>query len=111
MAQDDLGDPMLTSRVSATELNVYFYGCTNNADCTPIQISAGYDTDDGVSMDLINAWNAGHRFGRAYLDKEDDPYVEMDMNLDHGGVSEGNFRDTLDWWRVVVEAFEDHIEW
>ena len=63
-----------------------------------------------MTMDQVNTWNREFRFGKVYLDDENDPFLEMDVNLDYG-VSEGNFLDTLDWWTVVLGRFEEYIDW
>ncbi|MEZ5722580.1 MAG: YbjN domain-containing protein [Paracoccaceae bacterium] len=57
----------------------------------------------------MNTWNAEKRFGKAFLDDEGDLVIEMNVNL-WSGVSENNpQRDTFDWWRVVIESFEEYI--
>jgi hypothetical protein len=47
-----------------------------------------------VSIDAINDWNKSFRFSRAYLDQDNDPIVEMDLDL-AGGVCEDRIRDFL----------------
>jgi len=111
METDSDGDPKISGKVSNTSFNVYFYGCTDNTDCKSLIFKAGYNLTDGMSAMKINEWNRTKRFSRAYIDDEGDPFLEMDVNLDYGGVSDGNFQDTLDWWRVSVESFEKYIDW
>ena len=41
------------------------------------------------------------RFGKAYLDLDGHPTIEMNVNLSKG-VSRENLDDTLDWWREVL---------
>ncbi len=72
---------------------------------------AGYNLENGISTLKINEWNRTKRFSRAYIDDESDPFLEMDVNLDYDGVGSENFQDTLDWWRVSVESFEEFIDW
>ena len=52
---------------------------------------------------------ASERFGRAYLDKESDPILEMDVDLDDGGLSPDLFVDNLEFWTSVMPKFEKHI--
>ncbi len=47
------------------------------------------------------------RFGKIHLDSENDPYIQMDVNLDHG-VSDENFVDTFSYWLTVLEVFDDY---
>jgi hypothetical protein len=61
-----------------------------------------------VSIDAINDWNKNFRFSRAYLDQENDPIVEMDLDL-AGGVCEDRIRDflrtavaTMRTWNIEV---------
>ncbi|HHI70804.1 MAG TPA: YbjN domain-containing protein [Rhodobacteraceae bacterium] len=111
MDVDSEGDPKISSRVSDTKFNVYFYGCEDNKNCKSILIKAGYDLNNGISALKINEWNREKRFVKAYIDDEGDPFIEMDINLDFEGVGSQNFADDLDWWRLLVEDFEDFIDW
>ncbi len=111
MGVDGQGDPKVSSRVSDTKFSVYFYGCQDNDNCSSILIKAGYDLNNGISALKINEWNREKRFAKAYIDDEGDPFLEMDVNLDFEGVGNKNFEDTLDWWRLLVEDFEEFIDW
>ena len=109
--KDSQGDPKISSRVSDTKFSVYFYGCENNDNCSSVLIKAGYDLNNGISALKINEWNREKRFVKAYIDDEGDPFIEMDVNLAYDGVGNKNFEDTLDWWRLLVEDFEEFIDW
>ncbi|MGB8812966.1 MAG: YbjN domain-containing protein [Paracoccaceae bacterium] len=111
LTADDQGDPKIKSSAGGANFSVYFYGCTKNKDCTSIQFSAGFDLSDGTTMDVVNDWNANKRYGKVYLDSEKDPYIELDVNLDLGGVTEENLRDTLEIWDRLVSDFKTHIDW
>lgn len=105
---DGIGDPMITSSVGGTDFNLYFFGCTDGVECKSLLFKVGYDLASGTTLAVVNAWNQDNLFGRAYLDEDDDPWLEMPVNMD-GGVSLFNFQDTFDWWEVVIEEFEDHF--
>lgn len=107
--EDGVGDPMIKSSVSGTDITIFFYGCTDNAACKSLLFKVGYDLTDGTTLDVINDWNVSALFGRSYMDDEDDPWLEMAVNMD-GGVSRRNFEDTFDWWEVAVGQFEEHID-
>ena len=111
LSTDTRGDPMISSKISKTEFRVQFFGCQGNADCQSLLFRAGYDLPDPISALVVNEWNRSKRFGKAYIDDEGDPFIEMDVNLAFDGMGEQNFQDTLDWWRVVVEGFEEFIDW
>ncbi len=111
MGRDEGGDPRISSRISDTKFWVYFYGCEDNRNCASIMFKAGYDLNNGISALKINEWNRDKRFVKAYIDDEGDPFIEFDVNLAYDGMGEKNFMDNLDWWRLMVEDFEDFIEW
>ena len=109
LGTDKVGDPMITSGVSGTTFQIYFYNCTDHRNCATVQFHSGYDLSNPVSLDRINEWNRSQRFGRAYLDKENDPILEMDVDLDDGGISPLLFIDNIEFWASVLGNFERHI--
>ena len=111
--KDDVGDPMITSASSGSKFAIYFYGCTDKSDCRAVQFVTSYDTKEGAtpSLEKINAWNLNQRFGTAFIDKEGDPALKMDVDLDDGGMSGALFTDNLEFWTAVMSAFEKHIGW
>jgi hypothetical protein len=106
---DSVGDPMIRSSVGGTDFVIYFFGCTDGEGCKSLLFKVGYDLEDGTMLDVINDWNEETLFGRAYLDDEADPWLEMSINMD-GGVSRRNFEDNYDWWEVILEEFEQRID-
>ena len=106
---DKVGDPMITSGVSGTTFQIFFYNCTDHKACATVTFHAGYDLKTNIGLDKINEWNRGKRFGRAYLDKENDPILEMDVDLDDGGLSQALFIDNVQFWTSILGEFEKHI--
>ncbi len=111
LTTDDQGDPKIKSSASGSNFSIFFYGCNDGSDCTSIQFSAGFDMDNGTTLTVANEWNAHKRYGQVYLDEENDPFLEMDVNLDGGGVSEETFRDTVGIWDKMLAEFQQHIDW
>jgi hypothetical protein len=109
LGADDGGDPMITSGYSGSSFRIFFYNCTAKKDCATVQFYSGYKLDKPVALDKINAWNSSQRFGRAYLNDKGEPAVEMDLDLDDGGLSEALFTDNLEFWVSVMGGFEKHI--
>ena len=106
---DDVGDPMIVGRMEGTRFVVFFYGCDSDGDnCDSIQFRAAWSTDGDITTDAVNAWNRDKRFGKAYIDNENDPVIEMDVNLDNG-VTVANFEDTIDWWQTALADFKSNI--
>ena len=106
---DKVGDPMITSEAGGTTFQIFFYNCTNHKECATVQFHSGYDLAQAPTLDLINEWNATQRFGRAYLDKEHDPILEMDVDLDDGGISPALFIDNIEFWTSVLGKYESYI--
>ena len=109
LTTDDQGDPKIVSATGGSNFRIYFYGCTANVNCTSIQFAAGFDLTNGSTLEVMNAWNTAKRYSQAYLDNEQDPLIEMDVNLAFGGVSEENFRDNLEIWDGLLGRFKTHI--
>lgn len=108
LGTDSVGDPQVTGRIDGNAYTIFFYGCTQGRDCTNLQFSSGWISDD-VDLNMINAWNRGTRFAHAYLDEADDPIIEMDVNLDFG-VSRANFDDTFRVWATNLANFAAFIQ-
>jgi len=106
---DGVGDPMITGALNGTSYQIFFYNCTAHKECATVQFHSGYHLDKPVSLETINEWNRSQRFGRAYLDKENDPVLEMDVDLDDGGVVPLLFIDNVEFWESVLPRFEQKI--
>ena len=52
-------------------------------------------------------WNTEYRFARAYLDPIGNAVIEMDLNLDKGGISRPLFDDHLDLWDTILARYSD----
>lgn len=109
LGTDKVGDPMITSAASGTTFQVYFYNCTKHLECATVQFHSGYDLKVPVTLEMINEWNRTKRFARAFLDKEQDPILEMDIDLDDGGLTPELFADNLEFWTTVLGEYERHI--
>jgi hypothetical protein len=109
LGADNVGDPMITSGVAGTSFQIFFYNCTDHKDCATVQFHSAYDLRTPVDLPKINEWNRTKRFGRAFLDKENDPVLEMDVDLDDGGLSRPLFIDNIEFWASVLGDFERYI--
>lgn len=106
---DGVGDPKVTSSFSGTTFQIFFYNCTDHKECATVQFHSGYHLDKGPTLDAINQWNRSQRFGRGYLDKVNDPILEMDVDLDDGGLSPALFIDNVEFWTSILPKFEQQI--
>jgi hypothetical protein len=103
--RDGTDDPMIRGRIGGKDYFVYFYGCTEGRDCTNLMLSARWASDQYTDKSMGD-WNRQKRFGKAYLDADGNPAVEMNVNL-FGGVSRANLEDTFDWWRLILAEFTE----
>ena len=109
LTKNDDGDPMIRSALDGSRFIILFYGCTKNRACQTVQFYAGFASDKKVSIETMNEWNKANRFGRAYIDADKDPVIEMDVDLDDGGMSRALFEDVFEFWEVLVPDFKTVI--
>jgi hypothetical protein len=91
-------------RVKMDQIRVLFFVSDSKEN---IQAYAGFESDD-TSLKKINRWNADKRFSRAYLDDDDDPVIELDLDLE-GGITTERLLDFITTVRVSVSQFRKHI--
>ena len=101
-------DPIITSSAAGSTFGIYFYNCEAGKNCQSVQFYAGFKKP---KMDLarINTWNREKRFGRAYIDGDGDAAIEMDVNIEPGGIPRELFVDTLDIWSQLVGEFRTSV--
>jgi len=107
LGTQDSGDPKISGKIDGQAYTMYFSNCSDGKDCEDIDLYAGY-LDVKPAQDLINSWNRDKRFSRAYLDKDGDAGLDMDINLIHG-VSQDNLDSTLSVWAQLVKKFTAYI--
>lgn len=106
---EDDSNAAIYSSVGGTEFVIQFLSCDDGVkECRVLLFRAGYDLDEGTTLEVVEEFNEQTLIGRAFLDDENDPWIEFAVNL-YGGVTRKNFGDTFDWWEVIVAEFENHI--
>lgn len=73
-----------------------------------MQLYAGF-SGAKISLSRINEWNRTKRFTRAYLDKDNDPVLEGDIELT-GGVTDKNVKEWVKTYQVSIRAYKKHLE-
>ena len=63
---------------------------------------------DGTTLKVVNDWNRGMPFVSAFLDDEDDPFIQMDVTM-NGGISRASFEGTLKHWQSLLSGFRRHV--
>jgi hypothetical protein len=90
---------------------VFFYGCTEKTmkDCKSVQFFCAFHPKTKPTLAAMNGYARDNRWGRIYLDKVGDPVIEMDVDLEKGGMSEALFLDNLEDFDAVVGRFGDFV--
>jgi len=102
------GDPLIKSLLEGAKFSVYFYECDGKPRCKSIQYAAGFAMNGKFQAAQAAQWNRTKRFGRVYQDDEKDPWVEMDVDVEHGATTEALTND-VDRWKVVLNEFRKYI--
>lgn len=105
--RDGQGDPMVSSSAAGANYTIYMYGCEEDR-CKSLQFIAGFDLADGIGLQRINAWNRDKRYGSAYLDDEEDPWLQMDLDLE-GGATTGQVTEYVELWDTLLGQFQAFI--
>jgi len=112
LSTDSYGDPLISVRTDdGVGYAIFFYGCTDNANCTHVQFYRGYETDGQVGLDIVNELNVEHNFVKLMLDDEDDVIILMDVLTGEGGMDPIDFDALYGQLNKVVEAFETRVNW
>lgn len=82
LGQDGVGDPMIMSTIGGLDIYVYFYDCTAGR-CGSLQLTVGVDLPNGTTHAVANAFNSSYRYGRVYLDENNDPHLQFDFDVMH----------------------------
>jgi hypothetical protein len=108
ISKDSQGDPLISSAAEGTSYKIHFYGCHSTPRCAAVEFLVGFDLPNGMTMDKVNKWNRDGRFAHAYLDDENDPYLQLDLNTSPGFTSEslGSYVDT---WTAWLPKFKTYI--
>ncbi|MGN6691693.1 MAG: YbjN domain-containing protein [Sphingopyxis sp.] len=109
---DKKGQPYIESASSGRNFTVYFFGCDGGVKlsaCSSIEFYTGFTTGKPYPVERTNAWNTDNRYGRAYVDSEKDPVVEMDLYLDAGGMPRAQFIENLQIWTDVMANFDGFV--
>jgi hypothetical protein len=100
------GLPYIQSSSGGYPFRVFFMGCDDSGKaCKTVQFFAGFVTKKSPSLTQMNTYTRENRWGRIYIDEEDDPVIEMDVDLEVGGMTPELFKDNLEYWTSVMGSF------
>lgn len=93
---------------SGYDFRIFTFGCDDDGkNCKSVQFFIAFDTKVSPSLEKMNDYARNNRWGRVYLDKDGDPAIEFDVDLEKGGMSEELFLDNVEYWDVVMTRFAD----
>jgi hypothetical protein len=81
---DSKGAVHVSFTLEGSNVGVYFFDCTDNR-CGSLQFAAGWAAHGKFDTTQMNRWNRDNRWCRGYFDAENDPWIEMDVDLTPGG--------------------------
>lgn len=110
LGTDGEGNPKIESAANGSNFIVYFFDCSNGRACRAVQFHASYEMSP-PSLEVLNAWNRDHRYGRAFVANNNFPTMEMDIDLDANGMSRALFLDNLELFVSLIPQFEATIGW
>jgi len=99
----------IQSELSGVPFEIFSVNCNSAGRCTEFLFICGFDLADGFAMAKINEWNATKIAGRAYLDDEDDPFLDHIISVSGPG-DEGAFKEGLYLWAAALDAYIEYIE-
>ncbi|MXO48586.1 hypothetical protein GRI69_09980 [Erythrobacter vulgaris] len=76
-------------------------------NCKSVQFYIAFATETEPTLEAMNTYASRNRFGRIYLDDDRDPVIEMDIDLEAGGMPKELFMDNLAYWEAIMVAFAE----
>ena len=94
MLLDEDDDPIWTFTHLGILITIVSYDEVAPGRYASLLFYTGWITEVDVTLAMINDWNSGSRFGRAYMDSSGDPVIELDL-LMAGGVTAHTIREYI----------------
>lgn len=104
---DSDGDPLLSVKSPEFSYQVLFYECVE-LRCDALQFRAWWELPGTFSADVMNGFNREFRLGRAYLDDEGSPTLELVLELT-GGVTPDQLVYQHGRFMASGKAFKKHL--
>ena len=84
------------------------FDCDEQAkNCKSVQFYTAFAPENKPTLEEMNTYASENRFGRIYLDGDRDPVIEMDIDLEAGGMSPELFMDNLAYWEAIMVGFAE----
>ncbi|MEP2234994.1 MAG: YbjN domain-containing protein [Alteripontixanthobacter sp.] len=100
----------ISSGSSGYNFAVFFYGCDDAGhECKSVQFYAAFTPTKKPTLAQMNEYASSHRWGRIYIDKDGDPVIEMDIDLEDGGMSPELFQDNIEYWASILDSYAEWV--
>lgn len=73
-----------------------------------LRLNVGYDVTGNVSMTKLNTFNEKRRFGKAFVDRDGDPFLVSDLDVQFGS-NPGILRAWIIRFRALIPTFEREV--
>ncbi len=108
--KDVKGERFISAEGSGYKYAIFSFGCDDaGKNCKSIQFFVAFDPKSSPSLEQMNTYAREHRWGRPYLDKEGDPAIEFDLDLEKGGMSPELFLDNVEYWEAIMVAYAEWV--
>ncbi|MDX2101124.1 MAG: YbjN domain-containing protein [Alphaproteobacteria bacterium] len=106
IGRDPTGDPMVTvdQVPGAAEMRVIFFQCAQTGCESATLWAYVRKRGSSLSVQTANEWNRDQRWTRAYIDKDGDAVLEMDLNAD-GGIGRRSMEQLVRTYLSQLRAF------
>ncbi|MBP6362069.1 MAG: YbjN domain-containing protein [Novosphingobium sp.] len=102
------GERYITVEASGYRFLLFAFGCDDaKKKCKSVQFFAVFNPSTKPTLEAMNTYARQNRWGRVYLDKDGDPAIEFDLDLEQGGMSGELFLDNVAYWEAIMVAFAD----
>ena len=104
------GDTSISLTIDGSPSSIQFYNCdAGKTNCETLLFAYGMDTEDGVTLERANEWNASTIHGFVYLDDESDPWLNM-VVMTGAGISETVFGGYMRIWRTRIGSVREFFD-
>jgi hypothetical protein len=102
------GEQKIVSSAEGFTYDIFFYSMGENGRATSFQFCMALNLKNGISLEKVYEWNKEYRFARMYRDNEDDPVIEMDVDVEHGCTVEA-IENNFERWYSLLNTFDKFV--
>ena len=104
----DSANSIATVEFEGQTFTIDGYHCNAIKQCTEFLFFIGFDLPNGISLTKINEWNATAIVGRAYIDDEQDPWLDHIISVSDNN-DDSAFREGFELWIAGLTRFNEFI--